>query len=409
MAESIPHLTLVPEVVVPRVTERVQSIDVLRGTLMALMALGHTRHFLSDSLEFAPTNLQKTSTALFLTRWITHFCAPGFVLLAGAGVYLLASSKSRAEASRFLALRGLWLIFLELVVVRCLGWSFNFGFAYVMLGVLWAIGWSMLALAALIRLRVRSVVAFGVALIALHNAFDGVRSKVFGSFGWVWSVLHRTVQLEPIDGMRVKVGYPLIPWIGILAVGYGVGALLKQPREVRKRILTRLGLGLIACFLLVRGINVYGDPRPWAVQSSFGFTIFSFLNCDKYPPSLAFVLMTFGPLLLALAWLDRDLGPLATPLAALGRVPLFYYLLHIPLIHAVAVVLALLRYGHARFLFQDPPGAHGPPFPLPDDYGYSLPWVYVIWLGVVAVLVPLCIAFGQYKRASRSVWLSYLL
>jgi uncharacterized membrane protein len=267
----------------------------------------------------------------------------------------------------------------------------------------------MLALAALIRMRPPYIVAFGATLIVFHNLFDGLRAKSFGPLGWLWNLLHRTVQLEPVEGLRVKVGYPLLPWIGVLCLGYGLGVLLKEPLSVRRKWLLRLGIGSVCAFLLVRGLNIYGDPKPWSPQSSGLFTLFSFLNCDKYPPSLAFVLMTAGPLLLALAALDRPLAKWATPLAALGRVPLFYYLLHIPLIHLIAVALSYVRYGRADWLFQNPPGPRGPPFPLPDGYGYSLPVVYAIWLGVVLVLIPVCASFGRFKRARGSVWLTYLL
>jgi uncharacterized membrane protein len=393
----------------PAHSTRVTSIDLLRGLLMALMALGHTRHFLSDSLGFAATNLAKTTPALFLTRWITHFCAPGFVFLAGTGVYLFSRNKQKVEVSRFLIVRGLWLVLLELTVVRCFGWNFNFDYGYALAGVLWAIGWSMCILAVFVHVGPRPVLAIGVAVILSHNLFDGVRPRTFGSLGWLWNVLHRTVQLEPFEGIRLKIGYPILPWTGVLAAGYGFAPLLDRQAPERKRILMRLGAGLTVGFIVLRALNVYGDPRPWSVQASPLYTVFSFLNCDKYPPSLLFVLMTLGPLLIALALLDRPLGRLGRPFAPLGRVPLFYYLLHIPLIHLLAVGLSTMRYGKADFLFRNPPNLHGPPFPLPPGYGYSLPIVYLAWACVVIALLAPCWVFGNYKRASKSVWLTYLL
>lgn len=392
-----------------RARDRLPGIDQVRGILMALMALDHARHFLSDSLETSPTNLTTTTPGQFLTRWVTHFCAPGFVFLAGTGANLYARDRPLRDVSRFLLLRGLWLVLLELTVVRCLGWTFNFDYSHIMAGVLWAIGWSMVVLALLIHLDVRAVAAIGVLIITAHNLFDDVRARAFGSFGWLWTILHRTGHVQPLASVRLRISYPVLPWIGVIAVGYAFGALLEAPAAVRRRRLIALGLSLTVAFVALRALNVYGDPRPWTVKSSWLFTLFSFLHCEKYPPSLAFLLMTLGPLILALGVLERP------PLAALqafqwlGRAPLFFYLLHIPLIHLLAVVLARVRYGHAEFLFQNPPAARGPSFPMPDGYGYPLPLVYLIWIAVVGGLMWLCRWYGKYKQAHPSAWLTYLM
>jgi uncharacterized membrane protein len=376
---------------------------------MALMALGHARHFLSDALDFSPTNLSKASAALFLTRWITHFCAPGFVFLAGVGVFLYSRKRRRIEVSRFLLLRGLWLVLLELTVVRCLGWNFNFNYSHVLAGVLWAVGWSMCLLAGLIHLGRRAPLVFGALVMLTHNAFDAVKPRAFGGFGWLWTILHRTSQLEPFDGVRLKIGYPLLPWVAILSLGYALGPALELPTARRRTVLCRLGLGATFGFLALRTLNIYGDPRPWTSQASGLYTLFSFLNTDKYPPSLSFTLMTLGPLLLLLALLDRLQGAWSRPFVVLGRVPLFYYLLHIPLIHLLAVALAYSRYGRADFLFRNPPALHGPPFPLPEGYGYSLPFVYLAWVAAVAILLRPCQLFGELKRKRGSSWLTYVL
>ena len=388
---------------------RLPAIDVLRGVLMALMALDHTRHFLSDSLELSSTNLATTTPGQFLTRWVTHFCAPGFVFLAGTGVYLYARDRPLREVSRFLLLRGLWLVLLELTVVRCLGWSFNFDYGHVMAGVLWAIGWSMVVLALLIHLDIRAVAAIGIVIIASHNLFDDVRARAFGPMGWLWTILHRTGHVQPLDGVRLKISYPVLPWIGVLAVGYAFGPMLDAPADVRRRRLMWLGAALTLAFVALRALNVYGDPRPWSVKPSALFTVFSFLHCDKYPPSLCFLLMTLGPLIFALGALDRPPIAALQMLHWLGRAPLFFYLLHIPLIHLVAVVLARARYGHAEFLFQNPPAARGPAFPLPDGYGYPLWLVYLIWIALTGALALACRWYGKYKQAHPSRWMTYLL
>ena len=372
---------------------------------MVIMALDHTRDFFSKDLAFDPTDLNKTFPALFLTRWITHYCAPVFIFLAGTGAFLSATrGKSTRELSWFLLTRGLWLVLLELTWVRCLGWQFNFDFHFAMGIVIWAIGWSMVALAGLVFLPLPWITAFGIVMIASHNLFDHVEPESLGSLGWLWKILHSGGTLVPAEGYKFAAGYPLIPWVGVMAAGYGFGGvLIREPVERRKWLL-ELGGALTALFILLRANNVYGDPDPWSGQKNALFTLFSFLNCHKYPPSLLYVLMTLGPALLALAVLDRGTPRWLKPVLIFGRVPLFYYLLHLPLIHGLAVGVAYLRYGQAGWLFSNPDA----PAVRPSDYGYGLPVVYLVWLGVVLVLYPVCRWFAEIKRRRREPWLSYL-
>ncbi|HEY3973364.1 MAG TPA: heparan-alpha-glucosaminide N-acetyltransferase domain-containing protein [Candidatus Sulfotelmatobacter sp.] len=277
---------------------RLESIDVVRGLIMILMAIDHTRDFFSNS-GVNPTDPATTTIPLFFTRWITHFCAPTFFLLTGTGAFLARRRKSTSELSSFLFTRGLWLIFLELVVTRDLGWQFNFDYHVTMLIVLWALGWAMIALSALVYLPPAAVTAFGVVMIATHNLFDSVQPT-----SWLLSILHGPGFVLETPTHTVFVPYPLIPWIGVTAVGYGLGQIYSWPADRRRTFLLRLGVGLTAAFIVLRAINIYGDPQPWSTQRSAAFTVLSFLNTTKYPPSLLYLLMTLGPATLFLWAVD---------------------------------------------------------------------------------------------------------
>jgi uncharacterized membrane protein len=376
---------------------------------MVIMALDHVRLFFSNAYAFEPTDLSHTNAALFLTRWITHFCAPVFVFLAGTGAFLSTSrGKTRESLARFLVTRGLWLVFLDLFVVHTLGWWFNFDYHLLYGDVLWALGWSMVVLAGLVWLPMWSIVTIGIAMVALHNLLDRVQADSFGSFRWVWAVLHTGDILEPRPGFHFVPGYPLVPWIGVMAAGYGFGALLLRPAAERRKWLLALGGALTLAFIIIRATNLYGDPREWAVQKTGLFTILSFINPEKYPPSLLYLLMTLGPAIIALALFDRISHPLSRPLVTLGRVPLFYYLLHIFVIHALAVGFAYIRYGQAGWMFQNVTVPSTSVLPYPQGYGYNLIVVYAIWLVVVVLIYPLCQWFASVKRRRREVWLSYL-
>lgn len=385
---------------VARKRVRIEAIDVVRGVIMILMALDHVRDFFGNS-GLNPTDPATTTVPLFFTRWITHFCAPVFFLLTGTGAYLSLRKKSKRELSRFLFTRGLWLIFLELTVTRCLGWQFNFDYHVTLLLVLWALGWSMIVLSALVYLPAFAVTAFGVVMIATHNLLDSVDSS-----NPLWSILHSPNFILNRPGRIVFVTYALVPWIGVTAAGYGLGQIYRWPSERRKPFLLRLGIGLTAAFLVLRGINYYGNPVPWSTQKSAIYTALSFLNTTKYPPSLLYLLMTLGPALLFLGAVDGRTPQWLRPALIVGKVPMFYYLLHIPLIHLIAVTVCYVRYGQVHWMFESPGLAQFPITP-PPGWGYSLPIVYLIWFVVVLTLYPMCRWFAGLKQRRSDAWLSY--
>ena len=380
---------------------RIESIDIARGVVMILMALDHTRDFFGTS-GINPTDPATTTIPLFFTRWMTHFCAPTFFLLTGTGAFLARRRKSTRELSWFLFTRGLWLIFLDVVVVRCFGLQFNFDFRVTMLLVLWALGWAMIVLAGLVYLPAWAVGTFGAVMIGAHNLFDSVRSS-----NPVWSILHSPNFLVNSPRHTVFVAYTLIPWIGVTAAGYALGQIYSWPSERRRAFLSRLGMGLIVAFFVLRGINVYGNPLPWSRQKSLVFTALSFLNTTKYPPSLLFLLMTLGPAILFLSAVDVSTPRWLRPALVFGKVPMFYYLLHIPLIHLLAVVVCYVRSGHVYWMFESPSLGQFPITP-PPGWGYSLPIVYLMWLIVVVSLYPLCRWFAGVRQRRSDAWLSYL-
>ncbi len=379
---------------------RLESIDVVRGVIMILMAIDHTRDFFSNS-GLNPTDPATTTVPLFFTRWITHFCAPTFFLLTGTGAFLARRKKSTRELSRFLFTRGLWLIFLELVVCRGLGWQFNFDFHLVMLIVLWALGWSMIVLSGLVYLPPWMVATFGVVMIATHNLFDRVEST-----NWLWSILHVPNILVMKPGFTLFEVYPLIPWVGVTAAGYALGQVFEWPGDRRKRFLLRFGLAVTAAFFIIRAINIYGDPQPWSAQRSAVYTGLSFLNTNKYPPSLLYLLMTLGPVLLFLWAVDGFTPRWLRPALVFGKVPLFYYLLHIPLIHLLAIGACFAKYGHVHWMFESPT-LNRFPVTFPPGWGYSLPIVYLVWLIVVVLLYPVCRWFAGVRQRRSDPWLSY--
>jgi uncharacterized membrane protein len=384
---------------------RLHSVDLLRGLVIVIMALDHARDFFTP-LQIDPTgstDLSQAAASLFFTRWITHFCAPVFVFLAGTSAFLYqARGRSRAEVSRFLLTRGIWLVVVELTLVRW-AWNFNFNYTTEMLfvQVIWVIGVSMIVLAGLIYLPLRAVAAVGIAMIVGHNLLDGITPQSLGGWGPLWTILHVQAPIPLGGGQVFFVVYPLIPWIGVMAAGYAFGALLLKPEQERRRRLLRLGVGLTLAFLVVRAVNLYGDPAPWVARETAGRTVLSFLNTTKYPPSLQFLLMTLGPAIAVLPLFERLTGPGARALIVFGRVPLFFYVIHLYLIHALALTVGTLAgFDPRSFLFIW--------LKNPDGWGYGLPVVYLVWAGVVLALYPACRWFAGVKARRREAWLSYL-
>lgn len=390
--------TLAEAVTVKRA--RLESVDVVRGVIMIIMALDHTRDFFGQ--PGSPTNLATASVALFFTRWITNICAPVFFLLTGTGAWLSLCKRSKAELSRFLFTRGLWLIFLDLVLFRCLALQFNFDYHVTIITVLWALGWAMIVLSVLVYLPPSVVAAFGAVMIATHNLLDSISST-----NPIWSILHSPNVILETPSHVVRISYPLIPWVGVTAAGYGLGQVYAWDPTRRQAFLLRLGICLSVGFVVLRAINVYGDPFRWAMQRTTVYTALSFLNTVKYPPSLLFLLMTLGPALIFLWAVDAHTPPLLRPALIIGKVPLFYYLLHFVLIHWLAVIICYARYGHIHWMFESPDVAN---FPItqPPGWGLSLPLVYLIWAFVVVVLYPLCRWFAALKQRSQNPWLGYL-
>ena len=379
---------------------------------MVLMAIDHTRDFIHvGAMSFSPEDLTRTTPVLFLTRWITHICAPSFMFLAGTGAFLrFARDGSKPALSRFLWTRGVWLIVLELTVMR-LGMNFSIGPQNpLLLIVLTALGLSMIALAALIHLPRPALLTVSVAIIVLHNTLDGIRASQFGAFAPVWNLLHQQGGFT-LGGLTIVVAYPVLPWIAVMALGFSFGPVLLMEPARRQRLMLAAGAAMTVAFVLLRALNVYGDPSPWSHQRSGVFTILSFLRTTKYPPSLQFLLMTLGPALIALALFDRTRARWVDRVVVFGRVPMFFYVVHFWLIHVVASTLAWMRYGRASlaFLLHPLPSMGGPPSLFPPGFGYPLWTAYVVWIGVVAAMYPLCRWFADLKRRRRGEWwISYV-
>ena len=380
---------------------RIDSIDIVRGVIMILMALDHTRDYFGIPGQ-NPTDLSTASAALFLTRWITNICAPVFFLLTGTGAYLSGRRRSRGNLAGFLFTRGLWLIALDVVVLRCLAYQFNFDYRVTLLLVLWALGWSMIALAALVRLPTTAVTAIGILMICAHNLFDSVRAT-----NPFWVMLHQPGFVLNTPAHVVFAAYPLVPWIGVTAVGYGLGQIYAWSPVRRRAFLLRLGIALTLAFVTLRALDTYGDPSRWTRAHSPVLTVLSFLNTTKYPPSLLFLLMTLGPALLFLRAVDGAAPRVLRPAIIFGRVPLFYYVVHFPLIHSLALATCVARYGSGHWMFESPDLGHYP-FTAPPGWGYSLPIVYLVWAMIVCAMYPLCRWYAALKARRSDPWLSYL-
>jgi uncharacterized membrane protein len=378
---------------------RVGSIDIIRGAVMVLMALDHVRVY-SGLPAGGPT------PGIFFTRWVTHFCAPAFVFLAGTSAYLAGRKQSPAALSRFLFIRGAILVLLELTMVR-LCWTFNLQFNLLLGGVIWAIGWSMIVLAVLVRLPLAVAAIAGVAIIGLHNLLDGVpRDGPPGGLpSWLWQVMYAGGPVGADGGgTMLFVLYSLIPWVGVMAAGYAFGTIMTMDRTRRERLCLSIGLGATALFVILRLNNGYGNPSPWSAERMPA--VLSFLNPAKYPASLDFLLMTLGPTIALLPLLDRSRGIVGRVLAIFGRVPLFYYLLHIPLIHVLAILVSLIRTGSVTpWLFGNHPAVIGP---APEGYAWSLGRLYLVTLVAVVVLYFPCRWYAARKLERTSAWMRYV-
>jgi uncharacterized membrane protein len=400
-AVAVPVEALKAERVLPRTAPplRVRSIDIVRGAVMVLMALDHVRDWVTN-VRFQPEDLARSSAALFATRWVTHFCAPTFFFLAGVGIGLArSSSRGRDGLPRFLVTRAVWLLILELVITP-IGWQFGVQLIPAFALVLWALAWSMMAMALLVRVRADVLAVLALAMIAGHNLFDSVRADDLGAFAIVWRVLH-------VPGFAIPdvlfTAYPLVPWVAVMALGSVAASVYEWPAERRRRMLMTTGAAAIAGFVALRAMNGYGNPAPWSHQRTAALTVASFFNVVKYPPSLDYLLMTLGPVLMLLAAVEQAQGRVARWLSVYGRVPLFFYVVHIFLAHAVAVLLAFAQSGAPRRIpVVTDPGS------IPPWYGVPLPGVYLAWALVVALMYYPCRRMALLKNTRRDWWLRYL-
>jgi uncharacterized membrane protein len=387
---------------------RIKSIDLLRGLVMIIMALDHTRdYFNADAFLFDPLDLQKTSVLLFFTRWITHFCAPIFVLLAGTSAFISGQRKTKKELSLFLLKRGLWLIVLEFTIVN-FSWFFNIHFTFLLLAVIWTLGVCMICLAGLIFLPRKIILFIGIILVSAHNLLDNTHFPENNFMGFLWGFLHDQKMFH-LGHFTILMAYPILPWIGVMALGYCLGEIFAKGYDAnkRKKILLRIGSLSILLFIILRSINIYGNIIPWSTQSSPMLSFLSFISISKYPPSLDYLLLTEGVAFIFLALTENISNNLTKFISVYGRVPMFYYLLHIYIIHFVALMAAVLTgYPWTDMTSFDTWITYMPNL---RGYGFSLGVVYLIWISIVLFLYPICKWYDAYKSGHRNKWwLSYL-
>lgn len=375
-------------------SSRIESIDKLRGLVILLMALDHTRDF----LYAGSSNPRDThEPLLFMTRWITHLCAPTFIFLAGISIYLWQQKHTKKETSHFIFLRGLWLVFLEFTFVR-VAWTFDIIPGFVDAQVIWAIGMSMVFMSLTIYLPVRWLALLSGIMIAGHNVFDFIKAENLGSYKALWIVLHEQAQLTDWHGMQIFVTYPLIPWLAVLSLGYCCGGYFLQPQTSRIRYYFIFGISSVVLFIALRFSNYYGDPMPWLNEGTMLTQILSFINCEKYPASLLYLLMTLGLASLLLVLLEKAQGKFGELLLVFGRVPLLFYIVHIVVIHVFALALAAIRGEDLAWLFIEPFSSK------PSGYGYSLAVVYLIWIIVIACLYPVCRSYWSLKQKHNGLF-----
>ena len=387
------------------IKKRIESIDIIKGLVMVIMALDHVRdYFHSSAYIFSPTDPEKTTLILFFTRFITHFCAPTFSFLAGISAYIVGKRKTKNELSIYLIKRGIWLVFVELVVMN-FGWFFDIHFRTITFGVIWSLGISMIFLAGLINLSRNYMLIFSLIVIAGHNLLDTIQF----SGNIVWAMVHNFYVVKINENSMLAVGYPIIPWIAVMSLGYYFGDFYKKQDDVvkRKSTFNIIGFCSIGLFLILRFTNLYGDKIPYINHGSVSKNIISFLNPSKYPPSLLYLLMTLGVAFLLLANIEGRKYKIMSFFSTFGKVPLFYYILHAYVIHLLAIFISRL----AGFNYGNILPALGPDF-VPDylkGYGYSLLVVYVVWIFVVLLIYPICLFYNRYKEAHKEKWwLSYL-
>lgn len=379
--------------------KRLESIDFLRGLVMVIMAVDHVRDYFTD-VRFNPLDLEQGDGALFLTRWITHFCAPIFVLLAGTSAGMMAATRSQAELSKFLFSRGLWLIFIEIVVITY-GWTFQAITNLIILQVIWAIGVSMLVMSLLVWLPKWAIATFGFIIVFGHNILDfGLFPAPVQGPAPFWHALHN--QGFTLDfGIPVAPAYPILPWIGVMPLGYLLADLFKKEAAERRRDLIRIGMAAIAVFFVLRAGGIYGEPKAFIAHDTVFHTALAFIDTTKYPPSLLYLLITLGPGLLVLAYAEQWRGRFVDWMVTFGRVPFFFYVVHIYLIHLAAMVAGKIQFGNWS-------ATAGPFWQYPADYGLPLWGVWLVWFAVVVALYPACKWFAGVKARRKDWWLSYL-
>ena len=384
---------------------RIQSIDLLKGLVMVIMALDHVRdYFHYSAFFFDATDPEQTTWPIFITRFITHFCAPAFSFLAGTSAFMIGKRKLPAELSSFLFKRGLWLVFVEIIIIN-FGWKFDINFTHIGLQTIWSLGISMIVLAGLIYLPKKIILAISIVIIFGHNLLDNIHFE--GSY--FWSILHEYKQFEFIEGHKVLFAYSLLPWIALMSLGYCFGSLYDSSFEVkkRKRILNNLGIGSLVLFLILIAINKYGNPVQWTNYGITSKTLMSIFDINKYPPSLLYLLITLGGTFLFLANAEKLKGKVVDFFCVFGRVPFFYYILHIYLIHLIAVFAAEFTGFGWQVMVSMPTFATR--VEALKGYGFNLITVYVVWIIVILLLYPLCKKFDNYKQSHKEKWwLSYL-
>ena len=392
----------------PLKTNRIESIDILRGVVMVIMALDHVRDYFHYGSFFSnPTNLETTTPFLFFTRFITHYCAPVFVFLAGTSAFLYGSKKTKPELFKFLFTRSIWLVFLE-IAVNNLIWWFDINYGFVVLQVIWAIGLIMVILSFLIFLPKQVLIAIGFIIILGHNLLDTILLKGESIGAILWYILHQGSQITTDSNRLIGIYYPILPWIGVIILGYSFGLLYAKNfnASIRKKWLLIMGLSATALFFIVRGSNVYGDLVPWTIQDTSTKTILSFFNVSKYPPSLSYLLITLGPALLFLYGIETVKNKFTDFFLVFGSVPLFYYFLHIFVIHVLAIIGILIFGGNWQDMILTAEVFQNANL---INYGYSLMVVYMIWAGVIILLYFPSKKYMVYKATNKDKWwLSYL-